>query len=169
MKNYYEILNLNLGASESEIKSQFRKLASKHHPDKNGGSKKSEETFKVLLNAYEILSDKNKRNEYDVLYKQYIIQTQIKTNPELKTKQQVKNANQNRRTQNSAENKNNSKVQLAQLAKRYRFWIVLVLYFIMYYFSANKRTTTGNPKADKELEQLKPDNQPQSGEIDFNK
>lgn len=62
MKNYYDILGVSKSASEDEIKSAFRKLAQKYHPDKKGGDEKK---FKEASEAYAILSDKKKRAEYD--------------------------------------------------------------------------------------------------------
>ena len=62
MKNYYEILGVQKGASEEDIKSAFRKLAHKYHPDKKGGDEKK---FKEVSEAYAILSDKKRRAEYD--------------------------------------------------------------------------------------------------------
>src|SRR4051812_4916420 len=62
MKDYYEILGIQRGASEEEIKSAFRKLAHKYHPDKKGGD---EVKFKEASEAYAVLSDKKKRAEYD--------------------------------------------------------------------------------------------------------
>lgn len=64
-RDYYEVLGLKKGASESEIKSAFRKLAMKYHPDKNSGDKKAEEKFKELNEAYGVLSDPDKKNKYD--------------------------------------------------------------------------------------------------------
>jgi len=62
MKNYYEILGLSKTASEDEIKTAFRKLAQKYHPDKKGGD---EARFKEASEAYSVLSDKKRRAEYD--------------------------------------------------------------------------------------------------------
>lgn len=64
-RDYYDILSVNRTASAEEIKSSYRKLAMKHHPDKNPGDKESEEKFKELAEAYEILSDPHKRQRYD--------------------------------------------------------------------------------------------------------
>lgn len=64
-RDYYEILSVNRTATIEEIKSSYRKLAMKHHPDKNPGNKEAEETFKELAEAYEVLSDPNKRQRYD--------------------------------------------------------------------------------------------------------
>jgi DnaJ-class molecular chaperone len=62
MKDYYKILGVNKNASEEEIKKAFRKLAHVHHPDKGGGN---EAKFKEASEAYAVLSDKNKRAQYD--------------------------------------------------------------------------------------------------------
>lgn len=62
MKDYYKILGVDKSASEDDIKRAFRKLAQKHHPDKNGGDDKK---FKEASEAYAVLSDKKKRAEYD--------------------------------------------------------------------------------------------------------
>lgn len=63
-KDYYKILGVSKGASEEEIKKAYRKLALKYHPDKNKAAN-AEEKFKELAEAYEILSDKKKRDIYD--------------------------------------------------------------------------------------------------------
>lgn len=67
-KDYYKALGLGKDASEEEIKKTFRKLAKKYHPDTNSGSKVSEEKFKEISEAYEVLGDKEKRAKYDELY-----------------------------------------------------------------------------------------------------
>ena len=64
-KDYYEILEISRDASDGEIKSSFRKLAMKYHPDRNPGDKQAEERFKELAEAYEVLSDSNKKQRYD--------------------------------------------------------------------------------------------------------
>ncbi len=64
--DYYKILGVKKEATDAEIKKAYRKLALKWHPDKNPNNRKeSEEKFKKINEAYSILSDKNKRNEYD--------------------------------------------------------------------------------------------------------
>ncbi|MDD5289142.1 MAG: DnaJ domain-containing protein [Dehalococcoidales bacterium] len=66
MKDYYQILGVNENASHEEIKNAFRKLAFKYHPDKNpGNEKQAEEKFKEINEAYSILSDARKRQQYD--------------------------------------------------------------------------------------------------------
>jgi len=64
-KDYYETLNLSKNASESEIKKAYRKLAIKYHPDKNPGNSAAEQSFKEAAEAYEILSNPQKRQQYD--------------------------------------------------------------------------------------------------------
>ena len=63
-KDYYAILNLSKNANESDIKKAYRKLALKFHPDKNKDPG-AEEKFKEISEAYEVLSDKEKRSVYD--------------------------------------------------------------------------------------------------------
>jgi molecular chaperone DnaJ len=64
-KDYYDVLGLNRDASDDDIKKAYRKLAMKHHPDRNPDSKDAEEKFKEAKQAYEILSDTQKRAAYD--------------------------------------------------------------------------------------------------------
>ncbi len=64
-RDYYEILSVTRTSTTDEIKSSYRKLAMKYHPDKNPGDKEAEEKFKELAEAYEILSDGNKKQRYD--------------------------------------------------------------------------------------------------------
>lgn len=64
-RDYYEILGVNRDASDEELKKAYRKLAMKHHPDRNPDNPKAEEHFKEAKEAYEILSDSSKRAAYD--------------------------------------------------------------------------------------------------------
>jgi molecular chaperone DnaJ len=64
-RDYYEILGVQKSASDEEIKKSFRKLAMKHHPDRNKGEKDAETKFKEIKGAYDILSDPKKRAAYD--------------------------------------------------------------------------------------------------------
>jgi len=70
-KDYYKILGVERGASPEDIKKAFRKLALKYHPDRNPGNKESEEKFKDLNEANEVLSDPQKRARYDQLGESY--------------------------------------------------------------------------------------------------
>jgi len=63
--DYYATLGVDKSASESEIKKAYRKLAVKYHPDKNAGDKKAEERFKEISEAYAVLSDTEKKQQYD--------------------------------------------------------------------------------------------------------
>ena len=64
-RDYYEVLGVNKDASEADIKKAFRKLARKYHPDVNPGNKTAEHKFKEMNEAYEVLSDAKKRQQYD--------------------------------------------------------------------------------------------------------
>ena len=64
-KDYYKILGVSRDASAEDIKKAYRRLARKHHPDVNPGDKSSEDRFKEIQEAHDILSDKKKRQMYD--------------------------------------------------------------------------------------------------------
>lgn len=75
-KDYYQILGVDKKAGEKEIKQAYRKLAMKYHPDRNPGDKQAEEKFKEINEAYQVLSDAEKRQRYDQLGDSYYRYTQ---------------------------------------------------------------------------------------------
>jgi len=64
-RDYYEILGVSKTSNDDELKKAYRKLAMKYHPDKNQGDKEAEEKFKEAAEAYEVLSDSQKKAKYD--------------------------------------------------------------------------------------------------------
>ena len=68
-KDYYKILGVSENATDEEIKKAYRRLALKYHPDRRGGDKEAEERFKEISEAYSVLSDPQKRKEYDMMRK----------------------------------------------------------------------------------------------------
>src|SRR5262249_56265378 len=64
-KDFYAVLGVSSSASQDEIKKQYRRLAAKHHPDKNPNDAKAAERFKEISEAYTVLGDAEKRKQYD--------------------------------------------------------------------------------------------------------
>ena len=80
-RDYYKVLGVGRQAGQDEIKKAYRKLAVKHHPDRNQGDKQAEERFKEINEAYAVLSDPEKRKQYDMFghagFKQQFTQEDI--------------------------------------------------------------------------------------------
>ena len=76
IKDYYKILGLSISATQNEIKQSYRKLAVFWHPDRNSNTIALEK-MKEINEAYEILSDENKRKSYNKIYQEYFINSQI--------------------------------------------------------------------------------------------
>ena len=64
-RDYYEVLGISKSATDDEIKKAYRKIAIKYHPDRNPGNKEAEEKFKEAAEAYDVLHDPQKRQQYD--------------------------------------------------------------------------------------------------------
>ena len=64
-RDYYEVLGVDKKATDEEIKKAYRKIAIKYHPDRNPGDKEAEEKFKEAAEAYDVLHDPKKRQQYD--------------------------------------------------------------------------------------------------------
>ena len=75
MQDFYEVLGVSRTASQTQIKTAFKKMAMRYHPDRNPGNKEAEETFKLLNEAYHTLSDAVKRSRYDSRF--YIITEEL--------------------------------------------------------------------------------------------
>lgn len=81
VRNYYETLNVERTATDSQIKKSFRSLAVRYHPDKNK-SADAETTFREIAEAYSVLSDKERRRLYDNMGHEAFLQTEISVDPE---------------------------------------------------------------------------------------
>jgi curved DNA-binding protein CbpA len=158
LTDYYKILKVEFGATDTEIKKAFRKLAIIYHPDKNKEKFNSEEIFKIILNAYQVLSNKEKKAEYDL---EYIRNLQPKQN------QQNYNPPNYGFDSNHSPKKKNQKSNIDMPFINYKLIILITIIILFYLIGKNEKTTTGNKKADFELENQKGDNRPQTGEIEF--
>lgn len=159
MKNYYEILGIENFATDGEIKKSFRQLAIKYHPDKNKGRKDFEEKFKEIANAYEVLTDPIKKGNFDFRLSQRDLDSK-QAEPTTRTNY----SEQKRPTKTENKKEEGAKIPI--------FWIIAIVVFILYLIStsnSDNKTTTGNTKADKELEKKENAKKPKTGEIDFKK
>jgi len=162
MKNYYEILQIENFATDGEIKKSFRQLAIKYHPDKNKGRKDFEEKFKEIANAYEILTDPIKKRDFDFRLSQH--DQNKRTTGTTRTNYSEPKQPTNTKSQKEEKKEEGSKASI--------FWIIAIVIFIIYLISSSNsdnKTTTGNSKADKELEKKENAKKPRTGEIDFKK
>lgn len=144
MKNYYQILGIERNSSLPEIKKAYRKLATKFHPDKNGGDKFFEERFKEIQEAYEVLTAPLKKerydNEYDVFFnKQKTHQTtsnknkaEYKQSKSYTEKENQQKEYDNKRKEEQAERERvNNLVRNAELEFEDKAWIFLGNWFII--------------------------------------
>ena len=159
MKDNYKILGIERSATKADIKKQFRKLARIHHPDKNGGSKESEERFKEILNAYETLFDDVNRSNYDIKQGQPF---QARTNSSSKRQEAPQNKSQETKV-NRPNQSGSHKPAKEKSNANYALWIIgLVIFFMFLYIHFS--TSENNTKIEQQ-----PENRPQSGEIKFKK
>ena len=137
--DYYKILGVDENASQEEIKKAYKKLAVKYHPDKNDGELLSEEIFKKVKEAYEILSNLEKRKSYDLRRKQSINQQQAQTN--------YNNNNRYYRTNKSTNPKENIKYFLIAISFiGIIFIITLILYPVMIEWASNDKLKLAEKK-----------------------
>ena len=119
-KNYYKILEINENSTEQEIKSAYRKLARKWHPDIAGNTEDAVRRFKEINEAYEILSDKNKKAEYDTInrYYNYSSKTTEKQKKENSTRPDFKNTHNE--TKNEKERNNHFNFNWEDFLSKYK-------------------------------------------------
>lgn len=138
VQTLYERLGVTETATPYEIKKAFRKLATKHHPDRNGGDKKSEDVFKQIANAYETLSDSDLRRQYDA---------------ELNSKRNYYTSSQTTQRQQPYQTTSRPQYTTTKNYKRPAqqkgtsgFWVIVVLIGLFYLFSKlnNSNNRYGN-------------------------
>lgn len=153
--NYYEVLNVKVSSNAFEIKRSYRKLAMKYHPNKNGGRANYEERFKAIANAYETLSDPEKKRIYDL--------SVYEKEPKYKA------AATERKTTTNSECTRTETSKQSTIPTVWLFVIVSVILYIIFISNSGDQTTTGNPNADIELNKTENARTPKTGEIDFTK
>lgn len=172
IKNYYIILGVKNTATLDEIKAAFRELAKKYHPDKNPGNKAAEDYFKEIQEAYMVLSNPEKRKNYDLKFTYGYTQSSSRRTA---YGQYTGNAYQYAQQQAAARNNaafNNLRSKTKQKHKpeeRYQVMVsvgiaLLLLYFIISYNTSNKKTTEEYAREKIEMEHkiealMKPDQQ----------
>ncbi len=137
-KDYYKVLGINKNATDEEIRSAYRKLAKKYHPDVNK-TPDSEEKFKEIENAYSILSDKRKRFDYDYLFDHNMFTDEIKRmfeeaiehiDKKLKEKSDLENETKNdiRDLKNYI---NDYKIDNKKFSKRFKIMLIIIASIIL--------------------------------------
>lgn len=166
--DYYKILNLKIDATEEQIRKSFRKLAAIHHPDKNNGSKVSEENFKQLLSAYEILSNKEKRSQYDLKYFNHLINKyhgeHNNQNVKRSSTTSTPCSNENVRAQGKF-----SLLFLKRYILNYKLTLIIILTIMLFLYIALQQLESVGNKNTNNKSSNKTDNveRPESGEIEF--
>ncbi|MBA3970904.1 MAG: J domain-containing protein [Bacteroidetes bacterium] len=177
-KNYYIILEVKSTATFDEIKSAYRALAKKYHPDKNTGNKAAEEYFKEIQQAYSVLSNPEKRRKYD-LRSSYTARPQTTQRSSSPSPQYTGNAYQyaqqqaQYRQQQPREESQKRTTQQPPIKDNAESWQILVsvgialvlLYFIISY-SAEKHIQDPGPQTTTEVIKIQQELQPTIGEFD---
>ena len=132
-KNYYEILEITPSASQQEIKSAYKKLAILYHPDKNPDNKQAEEVFKLISEAYNTLSNPEKRGFYDVKigFKQEISAFYYykAAQREQEQRQEIKKAIFQEFFKRYKKEKEQQRAEVQETLKKTNFWIAAFLVF----------------------------------------
>lgn len=146
-----------MNASEAEVKKQFRYLANIYHPDKNGGTKESEEAFKIILTAYDVLSDKAKRETYDIRYNDYLRRdTNIRSTSNSSYPHEAMSAKESGSYRSDDEVKKNV---------NYSFWIFVVIVIVVYLYNVTQKYKV--IRTYPEHQEQDHNERPETGEIDF--
>lgn len=162
MVDYYKILGLRFGAPSSEIKSAYRKLALQYHPDKNPGNEEAAIQFLIINEAYEILSNENKRIIYHADYHAFLNNKYISRLPEDSLKERYRRNPTYVPKQPVAPA---SKVEMEFMGFRIGFFILLIIMIVYLLIQSRKEINERKRKEealkqaliDKQKDELKPD------------
>jgi len=147
MKNHYQTLGLKFSATEAEIKIAYKKLATKFHPDKNDGDDFFTERFKDIQEAYDTLSDAEKRKRYDEIWKHFFAnKTEQTTRPKEDNQQSKKDvypseSNKKEPVQNTSPDNLNKNIFLVAI-------LVIGVFVLVMSMKSNKRIETETPIED---------------------
>ncbi|MFN3299393.1 MAG: J domain-containing protein [Sediminibacterium sp.] len=168
MIDYYKVLNIKVDASENQIKKSFRKLAVIYHPDKNNGSKKSEEIFKVLIEAYEVLTNHEKRRKYDAIY--WKQNNSSKGNTEsFENEKKFHTSSSSNSTIFSNKQFEFNFANLLQTKLNFKFWLITILIGLLFIYQLFIKQSSNHESLNRQSNQQPIEQRPESGEINFTK